>query len=74
MCDVDGAKQCTSAAGMGERLYLKLGFKWICDITADGDEEDSQGVKTGLLEYCPKSAAGTVAWYQLIFQWTRRQR
>ncbi|KAH6977724.1 acyl-CoA N-acyltransferase [Ilyonectria destructans] len=47
----DGVKQCVSAVPMSERLFRGLGFKHICYIVAEGDEDDAEGVTTALLEY-----------------------
>ncbi|KAK7403400.1 hypothetical protein QQX98_010813 [Neonectria punicea] len=50
---IDSVAQCVSAAPMSEPLFITLGFKPVCRITADGDGDDPEGVSTTLLEYCP---------------------
>ena len=49
----DNVKQCVSAAGMGYKMYAKLGYKDVCKIVAKGDEDDPEGIFTNLMEYVP---------------------
>lgn len=49
-----GVRQGVSAAVMGSKLYTKLGYRMICCIAEDGDEEDSKGASTELLQYYPE--------------------
>ena len=49
----DGVKQFVSAAGMGYGTYARLGYKEVCKITAEGDEDDPEGVFAHLMEYTP---------------------
>jgi GNAT superfamily N-acetyltransferase len=64
--DIDKVKQSVSAAGMGKKLYTRLKFQEICRITADGDEDDPEGVFTDLLEYRPVLL---LDWRQLDWSW-----
>jgi GNAT superfamily N-acetyltransferase len=47
---LDQVPQCVSSAPMSQGLFLSLGFQRVCTITAEGDEDDSEGVSTELLE------------------------
>ena len=55
LSDMDNICQSVSAAAMGEKLYMKLGYRTICRMAEEGDEEDPIGVYTDLMEYCPVS-------------------
>jgi hypothetical protein len=48
---LDQVPQCVSSAVMSQGLFLSLGFRRVCTITAEGDENDSEGVSTELLEF-----------------------
>ena len=51
LCDIEGITQGVSAAGMGKRLYSRLGYVEICQITQEGDDDDPKGVFTNLMKY-----------------------
>lgn len=55
LSDLDSVPQCVSAAGMGEKLYKKLGYHEVCRVEEEGDGDDPRGVHTELLEYRPKA-------------------
>ena len=48
---IDKVKQGVNAAGMGQYLYNKLGWKKKSEICIKGDEIVPQGVSVALMEY-----------------------
>ncbi|KAK5662619.1 hypothetical protein OQA88_8533 [Cercophora sp. LCS_1] len=46
-----GIPQCVSSATMSQPLFLSLGYRQVDSITADGDEDDPEGVSTALMEF-----------------------
>lgn len=54
LADMDQVKQGVLAADMGAKLYLQFGFVKICEIHADGDKEDPDGISNFVARYTPK--------------------
>jgi hypothetical protein len=48
---LDIVPQCVSSAIMSRGLFLSFGFERLCTITAEGDEDDPEGVSIELLEF-----------------------
>ncbi|KAK3935949.1 GCN5-related N-acetyltransferase protein [Diplogelasinospora grovesii] len=66
LSEIDKVPQCVSAAPMSEGPFVSLGFQQICRITAEGDEDDPEGVSTALLEYRPKSLALAISPFDAV--------
>jgi len=55
LADLDQAKQGVIAADMGEKLYLKLNFTKLEDVTVrDEVSPPPKAVKVGVLRYSPR--------------------
>ncbi len=48
---LDKVPQCVSSATMSQPLFLSLGYRQLDTITAEGDEDDPNGVSTALMEH-----------------------
>lgn len=49
----DNVPQGVDAAEMGAKLVKKFGYEYICTLTLEGDEEDSEGLSTELYKFVP---------------------